>query len=225
MGNHPSTLSQINKKMPLVNLTFCVENIPATETLPFQLSVQTTTGDHVVVIRNEPITSMEKFTAQQISVSDKNNVRVRILIAQRQVDSTQSFNVEKEGPFILIRREEGKGLQVVQRKLDDKFGTQQVVSTSVGASYSTTPSSGRAGFVVDPRTGEKKYSSSTGGVQSPRVGATTTSTTSSTSGSTTSSSVSKDDVYEQLEKLGQLRDRGILTNEEFAAEKKKLLNL
>ena len=33
----------------------------------------------------------------------------------------------------------------------------------------------------------------------------------------------QEDVYAQLERLGQLRDQGILTDEEFAAEKAKLL--
>ena len=32
-----------------------------------------------------------------------------------------------------------------------------------------------------------------------------------------------DDMIAQLEKLGQLRDQGILTEEEFAAQKQKLL--
>jgi hypothetical protein len=34
-----------------------------------------------------------------------------------------------------------------------------------------------------------------------------------------------DDVYEQLEKLASLRDKGILTNEEFTQKKKQLLGL
>lgn len=33
----------------------------------------------------------------------------------------------------------------------------------------------------------------------------------------------QDDLIAQLEKLGQLRDKGILTDEEFAAQKAKLL--
>jgi len=33
-----------------------------------------------------------------------------------------------------------------------------------------------------------------------------------------------DDMFEQLEKLGQLRDQGILTDEEFAAQKAKILS-
>jgi len=36
---------------------------------------------------------------------------------------------------------------------------------------------------------------------------------------------SGDDVYVQLEKLGQLKSDGILTDEEFAAKKKQLLGL
>ena len=32
-----------------------------------------------------------------------------------------------------------------------------------------------------------------------------------------------DDVYKQLEKLNDFKDRGIITEEEFAAEKKQLL--
>jgi hypothetical protein len=32
------------------------------------------------------------------------------------------------------------------------------------------------------------------------------------------------DVYEQLKKLGELRDAGILTDEEFAAKKQVLLD-
>ena len=32
------------------------------------------------------------------------------------------------------------------------------------------------------------------------------------------------DVYEQLKKLGELRDAGILTEEEFAAKKQSLLD-
>lgn len=36
---------------------------------------------------------------------------------------------------------------------------------------------------------------------------------------------SQDDVIEQLEKLGQLKDQGILTQEEFDAKKKQLLGL
>jgi len=35
----------------------------------------------------------------------------------------------------------------------------------------------------------------------------------------------QDDVYEQLAKLGQLKDQGILTQEEFDAKKKQLLGL
>lgn len=34
---------------------------------------------------------------------------------------------------------------------------------------------------------------------------------------------STDDVFDQLSKLGQLRDQGILTEEEFQAQKAKLL--
>ena len=34
-----------------------------------------------------------------------------------------------------------------------------------------------------------------------------------------------DDVYVQLEKLGQLKDQGILTQEEFDAKKRQLLGL
>lgn len=36
-------------------------------------------------------------------------------------------------------------------------------------------------------------------------------------------SPSPDEVYTQLERLGKLRDDGVLTEEEFAAEKAKLL--
>lgn len=36
---------------------------------------------------------------------------------------------------------------------------------------------------------------------------------------------SGDDVIAQLEKLGELRDKGILTDEEFAAKKAQLLGL
>jgi hypothetical protein len=35
---------------------------------------------------------------------------------------------------------------------------------------------------------------------------------------------SQDDTITQLQKLGQLRDQGVLTDEEFAAEKAKVLN-
>jgi Short C-terminal domain len=34
---------------------------------------------------------------------------------------------------------------------------------------------------------------------------------------------SQDDMFEQLKKLGELRDQGILTDEEFAAQKAKIL--
>lgn len=36
---------------------------------------------------------------------------------------------------------------------------------------------------------------------------------------------SQDDVYVELEKLGQLKEQGILTQEEFDAKKKQLLGL
>lgn len=36
---------------------------------------------------------------------------------------------------------------------------------------------------------------------------------------------SEDDQMAQLEKLGQLRDQGILTDEEFTAKKKQILGL
>lgn len=35
----------------------------------------------------------------------------------------------------------------------------------------------------------------------------------------------EEDVYVQLEKLGQLKDQGVLTQEEFDAKKKQLLGL
>ena len=34
---------------------------------------------------------------------------------------------------------------------------------------------------------------------------------------------SQDDMFEQLKKLGELRDQGILTDDEFAAQKAKIL--
>ena len=37
--------------------------------------------------------------------------------------------------------------------------------------------------------------------------------------------VSSDDQFAQLEKLGQLKDQGILTQEEFDAKKKQILGL
>lgn len=37
--------------------------------------------------------------------------------------------------------------------------------------------------------------------------------------------VPQDDMYEQIAKLGQLKDQGILTQEEFDAKKKQLLGL
>lgn len=43
-------------------------------------------------------------------------------------------------------------------------------------------------------------------------------------GEETGSSDEPDDVYTQLEKLNDLKDRGIITEEEFAAEKKQLLD-
>lgn len=43
--------------------------------------------------------------------------------------------------------------------------------------------------------------------------------------SATSASTETEDVLVQLEKLSQLRDKGILTEEEFAAAKAKLLGL
>ena len=36
---------------------------------------------------------------------------------------------------------------------------------------------------------------------------------------------SEDDVYEQLGKLGQLKEQGVITQEEFDAKKKQLLGL
>ena len=35
----------------------------------------------------------------------------------------------------------------------------------------------------------------------------------------------QDDVYEQLRKLGELKDKGILTEQEFAAKKSQLLGI
>lgn len=35
----------------------------------------------------------------------------------------------------------------------------------------------------------------------------------------------QDDVYDQLAKLGQLKDQGVITQEEFDAKKKQLLGL
>jgi len=35
----------------------------------------------------------------------------------------------------------------------------------------------------------------------------------------------QDDVYEQLAKLGQLKDQGVITQEEFDAKKRQLLGL
>ena len=37
-------------------------------------------------------------------------------------------------------------------------------------------------------------------------------------------SADSDDMFEQLNKLGELRDRGILTDEEFAAQKSRILS-
>ncbi|RTZ46853.1 SHOCT domain-containing protein [Chryseobacterium arthrosphaerae] len=42
-------------------------------------------------------------------------------------------------------------------------------------------------------------------------------------GSTAAKSKSSETIFEQLEKLGKLRENGILTDAEFAEQKKKLL--
>lgn len=47
---------------------------------------------------------------------------------------------------------------------------------------------------------------------------------SSAQGEPNQDSVGNDDVVEQLKKFAELRDQGILTEEEFAAQKKKLLS-
>lgn len=212
--------------MPITNLTFCIENIPASETLPFQLSVETTTGDHIVVCKTEDTIEMERHVAQQVNIPSLAKCQVRILIAKRNIDSVQSFNIEKEGPFILIRREEGKGLQLVQRKLDDKFGTTQTIQKTTSGASSPRQ---QPGFVVDPKTGQKRYVSKAPGtttvINTPLSDS--SSSTSSSSGSILGGGGSSggDDVYAQIEKLGQLRDRGILTEEEFQQQKKKLLGL
>nr|CAG4715745.1 unnamed protein product [Naegleria fowleri] len=205
--------------MPKVDLTFCLENINASEPFPFQLSVITSSGEESVVVKaTQDITTMERHVAKQVDVSSLSKVNVRILIPIRGIDTIQPFNVEKEGPYILIKREEGKGLQIVQRKADDKFGTTQVVKTTTGATESQ--STHRAGFVVDPQTGQKRYLSKS----NPQT--TTYSVPSSSTDTSNQTTTEKSgDVYAQLEKLGQLRDRGILSESEFQQQKKKLLGL
>ncbi|KAG2389427.1 hypothetical protein C9374_013987 [Naegleria lovaniensis] len=209
--------------MPKVDLTFCLEGINASDPFPFQLSVITSSGEESVVVKTtQDITTMERHVAKQVDVSSLSKVNVRILIPIRGIDTVQPFNVEKEGPFILIKREEGKGLQIVQRKADDKFGTTQVVKTATGGNESR--SQHQAGFVVDPQTGQKRYLSKSN-PQTTTYSVPSSGTSSGVDTSNRTTTESAGDVYAQLEKLGQLRDRGILTETEFQQQKKKLLGL
>ncbi|KAL9654006.1 hypothetical protein ABK040_014215 [Willaertia magna] len=200
--------------MPTVDLFFSIENIPATEDHPFQLFVKTNEGDYCIFESTDDISSLEQVTAKSLNVKNSSIVDVNIKIAKRSVNSWQQFDIAKQGPYILIKREEGKGLQIVQRLKDDKFGTQQVVVTGT-PKYEQR----RQGFIVDPKTGEKKYVTSSSGFSK----GTTSSSSTPTKQSSTTTNTDLSSLTSQLEKLASLRDKGILSEEEFQQQKKKLL--
>jgi len=95
-------------------------------------------------------------------------------------------------------------------------------TTSVASSQSTPPSSPRVGFIVDPITGQKKYRSS--GIASPRA-TTTAPSTASTTTTTTPRESTKQYTIDDLEKFGEMKQKGIISEEEFAQIKKQALGL
>jgi hypothetical protein len=109
------------------------------------------------------------------------------------------------------------GLKILQKNIpfgeQPKQKQQQAVSTP------------RQGFTIDPMTGEKKYVTNTGSA-SPRLGSPrTTTTTSTTNSPRTQSTSNKQYTIDDLEKLSDMKNKGLLSEQEFSKIKSDILGL
>lgn len=212
----------------MTKLTVHVRNIQASEEKPFELFIV----DNSTQLCSETENIASKTYSADIpapTTQKSHVVSIRITIRARGVNSTQKFDLVRDGSHILLA-DEG-GLKIVQRH-DANFGEKQTTITTTGAtnpSNSPRDMSSPRGFIVDPITGQKKYVTKNAPA-SPRVG--TTTATTATTATTTSVATAQQGAVEKkqytmddLERLAEMKQKGTLTEQEFAEIKKQVLEL
>lgn len=170
---------------------------------------------------------------------------IRFSAPKIQINAVQRFNLTDDGAFILFARVEGRGIELKQRH-DDRFGVVEVVTERIERVQGP-----RRGFIVDHRSGRVIMAGESTPWTRPdavvkQTGTTITreTVTTNTKDNTVSRKVTtenvptespaqtssdgggnEDDWAAQLEKLADLKAKGILTEDEFQQAKKRLLGL
>ncbi|KAL0477359.1 tgtA [Acrasis kona] len=196
----------------MTDVHLVVKDVPAEEGEPFQLFI-----DEVLVYEDTTGTADDEVTVkvEQKGFARAHNIKLRIKIDKNHLNSVQQFNVTDNGTYIGIFSDQGR-LKVMQRH-DGNFSIKPKEATMISANpknFRTVKKEEHKaqGFVVNPITGEKRVMSPS----SPQKTAAPTDAPSNTG---------ERNYLEELEMLASLRDKGILTDEEFTAKKIQILGL
>jgi hypothetical protein len=196
-----------------------VKDVPAGEGEPFQLFIDETlvyedtsgTADDEVVVKVE----QKGFHRSHI-------IKLRIKITKIDMNSIQQFNITDNGPYLAIFNDQGR-LKIMQRH-DGNFSYKSKEATTISANpknFRTVKKEEHKmqGFVINPRTGLKQPVNASASDQhitrldSPSIQL------------PQQPSPVKKDPIEEIEMLASLRDKGILTEEEFTQKKRQILGL
>jgi hypothetical protein len=151
-------------------------------------------------------------------------IKLRIKITKIDMNSVQQFNITDNGTYLGIFSDQGR-LKIMQRH-DGNFSYKPKEATTISANpknFKTVKKEEHKlqGFTINPRTGEKNPVNMTSQQNMPRLDSPAVEVPPPM---VSPKSPSKDPLAE-IEKLANLRDRGILTDEEFAQKKKMLLDM
>lgn len=150
-----------------------------------------------------------KTIVEQKGFARNQIIDLRIKIAMINVDSVQKFNITDEGRYLGICSDQGR-LKILQRH-DAKFSFRTNVPSSPTPVIKRVEQKAQ-GFTINPITGLKQGANTNLRMDSPAVEI----------GPPLSAPT---DPLKEIEQLANLRDRGILTEEEFRIKKKMLLGL
>ncbi|KAL9650314.1 hypothetical protein ABK040_014968 [Willaertia magna] len=182
----------------LETIYFHLVNIHASDAKPFELSV----NGQVIYRQTQSLGNKYAIVTGKIPKSKQSNdckILLRANVKEDGLEEESEVNITKYGNYLKLEVSEDHSVIDITQAKNDEFTDATTVDTK-----------------KMPTTGTSTSSSKT------TSGNTSGSGTSATSGNKSGGS---DDYIDQLRKLAELKNAGILTEEEFQAKKKKILGL
>ncbi|KAL9644462.1 hypothetical protein ABK040_016589 [Willaertia magna] len=183
-------------------LHLIIHKLPANEEEPAEVllkNLNSIDSEYVSIFHDTTGEAHEEIVLDlpQPTIARAHKIELQLKLTEVNLVKKLPFNLTDDGTYILIS---GDGGLRFKQRFDGNFGKEYELTKR--SSHETSISENKKNF---KRAGEKNYSKIV-------------------TGNSTETN-KKDSTVEDLIKLAELRDSGILTEEEFAAKKKQILGI